>query len=210
MQTGDPSSEIPDQRVTTGVRKVRTNRSRRRSFLVSAGGLAVAGATGAVMILMSSPASYAAGDSPAPMSHEMAGMDMSGTPTQAPMSGDMPGMDHGSGGAPVNAPSSDSPVSKPEATISGPHQGAEGSTEHSHASTKKPSTSGDMPGMDMPGDAHQHGATGASTPKPLVPVLGTFGGASAAVMLSAGMMRQKDRGKLRAKKATRAARRSGK
>jgi hypothetical protein len=194
MQTGDRSDEMPDLRAPTGAREVRRYRSRRHSLLVSAGGLVVAGATGAVMILTSSPASYAAGDPPTPtMSADMPGMDMSGAPTEAPIT-DVPG---------------DAPVSKPEATISGPHQGGEG-TGHSHESTKNPSTSGEMPGMDMPGDAHQHGPAGASAPKPLGPVLGTFGGASAAVMLSAGLMRHKDRDTLQAKKVARAARRSGK
>ena len=63
----------------------------------------------------------------------------------------------------------------------------------------------DMPGMDMSGSSG-----GASVHRPLAPVLGTFGGGSAAVLLTAGMMRRKDRAAGLAKKAARAADRSGK
>jgi hypothetical protein len=64
----------------------------------------------------------------------------------------------------------------------------------------------DMPGMDMTGDAHPHdGATGASGQRPLAPVLGTFGGATSAVMLTAGMMRRKDRAADLARRAARLA-----
>jgi hypothetical protein len=91
---------------------------------------------------------------------------------------------------------------------------------HDHGATASPTqapASGDMPGMDMSGDgsgsagAHQHGAaTGPVTPKPLVPVLGTFGGGTAAVMLTAGILRRKDRERLQVRQAARGARRSGK
>jgi hypothetical protein len=91
---------------------------------------------------------------------------------------------------------------------------------HDHGATGSPTQapeSGDMPGMDMSGDgsgsagAHEHGAaTGPVTPKPLVPVLGAFGGGTAAVMLTAGMMRRKDRERLQVRQAARAARRSSK
>ena len=64
---------------------------------------------------------------------------------------------------------------------------------------------GGMPGMDMSGSSG-----GASVHRPLAPVLGTFGGGSAAVLLTAGMMRRKDRAAGLAKKAARAADRSGK
>ncbi len=64
----------------------------------------------------------------------------------------------------------------------------------------------DMPGMDMPGDSHGHGdATGASSNRPLAPVLGTFGGATSAVLLTAGMLRRKDRAADLAKRAARLA-----
>ncbi len=69
----------------------------------------------------------------------------------------------------------------------------------------------DMPGMDMTGDSHDHGgATGAAAKRPLAPVLGTFGGASSAVLLTAGMMRRKDRAASLAKKAARIAGRAKK
>jgi hypothetical protein len=64
--------------------------------------------------------------------------------------------------------------------------------------------------MDMPG-SHEHGdVTGADAHRPLVPVLGTFGGGTAAVLLSAGMLRRKDRARSLAKKAARIAGRNRK
>ena len=69
-------------------------------------------------------------------------------------------------------------------------------------STPEPTTpdnmSPDMPGMDMGGHAH-----GASASRPLAPVLGTFGGGTAAVLLSAGTLRRKDRAADLVKKAAR-------
>jgi hypothetical protein len=103
------------------------------------------------------------------------------------MSSDMPGMDMGSGSAaPTPTPAAT------EAPIPGPD-------------------AGEMPGMDMSGSTgHQHGgSTGPAASRPLAPVLGTFGGGTVAVMLTAGMMRRKDREVLVAKKAMRAGR-SGK
>jgi hypothetical protein len=68
----------------------------------------------------------------------------------------------------------------------------------------------DMPGMDMSGSHEHSDATGAAAHRPLVPVLGTFGGATSAVLLTAGMMRHKDRELSLAKKATRRAGRAKK
>jgi hypothetical protein len=63
----------------------------------------------------------------------------------------------------------------------------------------------------MPGDSHEHGGTtGTAAKRPLAPVLGTFGGASSAVLLSAGMLRRKDRAAGLAKKAARIAGRAKK
>jgi len=62
-----------------------------------------------------------------------------------------------------------------------------------------------MPGMDMSGSSG-----GAAVHRPLAPVLGTFGGGTAVVLLTAGMMRRKDRTADLVKKAARAAGRSGK
>jgi len=63
-----------------------------------------------------------------------------------------------------------------------------------------------MPGMDMPGMDHEHGSTAESAqPRPLVPVLGTFGGGTSAVLLTAGFLRRKDRAASLAKRATRLA-----
>lgn len=69
----------------------------------------------------------------------------------------------------------------------------------------------DMPGLlDMPG-AHEHShVTGTAATRPLAAVLGTFGGGTAAVLLSAGMLRRKDRARSLAKSAARIARRNRK
>jgi len=66
--------------------------------------------------------------------------------------------------------------------------------------------------MDMPGMSHDEHGDGAEDPvhRPLAPVLGTFGGGSAAVLLTAGMLRRKDRAANLAKKAARAAGRAKK
>jgi uncharacterized protein involved in copper resistance len=78
-------------------------------------------------------------------------------------------------------------------------------------STPAPTGPDEMPGMDMPGMDHGHGDTaGAAVHRPLVPVLGTFGGGSAAVLLTAGMLRRRDRAASLAKKAARAAGRTQK
>ena len=92
--------------------------------------------------------------------------------------------------------------------------------------------SGDMPGMapdpshgsdDMPaatpdpahgsgdgtptGPAHG-GTVEAAVDRPLVPVLGTFGGGASAVMLAAGLLRRRDRARNQTKAAARAARKA--
>jgi uncharacterized protein involved in copper resistance len=79
-------------------------------------------------------------------------------------------------------------------------------------STPAPADHGEMPGMDMPGMSHdEHGeAAGVAAHRPLAPVLGTFGGGSAAVLLTAGMLRRKDRAANLARKAARAAGRTQK
>ena len=92
--------------------------------------------------------------------------------------------------------------------------------------------SGDMPGMDMSGTDHgsggtpdadhgseempgmspqEHGKTAeAVVDRPLAPVLGTFGGGTAAVMLTAGLLRRRDRAQSQTKQAAHADRRSQK
>jgi len=128
--------------------------------------------------------------------------DTSPTPTNpAEMPMDMPGMDMGGGSSPAPTPPADMPQNMPGMDMGG--------------STPEPTTPAnmppEMPGMDMPGDSHEHGGeTGTATKRPLAPVLGTFGGASSAVLLSAGMMRRKDRALNLAKKAARVAGRAGK
>jgi hypothetical protein len=58
--------------------------------------------------------------------------------------------------------------------------------------TLTPTMAPDMPGMDMSGSDHAD-TTAAAARRPLAPVLGTFGGGSAAVLFTAGMMRRRDR-----------------
>jgi hypothetical protein len=142
-------------------------------------------------------------DNPAPtnppaMPQNMPGMDMSGSspaPTNPPaMPQDMPGMDmSGSSPAPTNPPAM--PQDMPGMDMSG----------SSPAPTNPPAMPQDMPGMDMSGSS-----SGAAVHRPLAPVLGTFGGGTAAVLLTAGMMRRKDLDLSLAKKAARIAGRAQK
>jgi hypothetical protein len=215
-RTGDRGHAPHWQQLPLGVRSARTERGRGRSVVISALG---AGTVAAAIMLASAPAYAAAagvpqgfsvdattpgqtghgempgmdmsGSTPTPDGHgEMPGMDMSGSTPTPDGHGEMPGMEHGSG-------------STPEPTHSGEMPGME------HGSGDAPESgheSGDMPGMDH----EQGGAARSDADRPLVPVLGTFGGAASAVLLSAGLMRRKDRADEAAKTAARAARRSGK
>jgi len=96
----------------------------------------------------------------------------------------MPGMDHGSGDMPgMNT----DPTPEP-----GSGDVPETNPEHG---------SGDMPGMSP-----AHGDTEKTAEdRPLAPVLGTFGGGTSAVMLTAGLLRRRDRARGNAKEATHAA-----
>ena len=126
------------------------------------------------------PASVGADDPPAPAN-----------PNDMPM--DMPGMDMGGGTpAPTDVPM---PQDMP-----GMDMGGGSSPEPTIPADMPP----DMPGMDMPGDSHGHDdTTGAAGHRPLTPVLGTFGGATSAVLLTAGLLRRKDRAAGLAKRAAR-------
>lgn len=114
-----------------------------------------------------------------------------------PMSSTMAGMDM-SGSSPAPAPAD--------------HGGMPGMDMSGSTPTPTPTMDPDMPGMDMPGSSHdEHGSTAEAAPdRPLAPVLGTFGGGSAAVLLTAGMLRRKDRAANLAEKAARAAGRAQK
>ena len=77
-------------------------------------------------------------------------------------------------------------------------------TTHDHG------ISADLPGMthehssgDSPGKTHDHATIAATQDRPLGPVLGVFGGASSAVLLSAGLLRRKDRARARARQVAR-------
>lgn len=126
------------------------------------------------------------------------------------MSAEMPGMNHGSGQIPVSSPSP---------TMSDEMPGMEHGSAEVPASSPSPTMSADMPGMEhgsaeTPGEGDHgdaakgdHGdAVEAAPDQPLVPVLGAFGGGTAVVLLTAGMMRSKDRKRLQARQAARAAR----
>jgi hypothetical protein len=92
----------------------------------------------------------------------------------------------GSGSSPTPASTTGMPADMPGMDMSG--------------STPTPTASmpADMPGMDMSGSS-----TGAAANRPLAPALGTFGGATAVVLVAATMMRRKDLAADLAQKAAR-------
>jgi hypothetical protein len=159
-----------------------------RRIMISAVVLAAASAVFGVIMLSSRP-----------MSSAMSGMDMSGSSptTESAHHGEMPGMDM-SGSTPTPTPTMDPDM---------PGMDMSGSTP-----TPTPTMDPDMPGMDMSGASpDEHGEEAVPDPdRPLVPVLGTFGGGSAAVLLTAGLMRRRDRAANLAKKTARAAGRAQK
>ena len=130
------------------------------------------------------------------------GLDKPPVPTGAPeMPMGMPGMDM-SGSSPTPSAPAEMPMDMPGMDMSGT----------SPTPTVAPDAPGgmDMPGMDMPGDSHGHDdAAGTAGHRPIAPVLGTFGGATSAVLLSAGMLRRKDRAASLVRNAARDAGRSG-
>jgi hypothetical protein len=180
-----------------------TSWTRTRRILIPVVLVAVASAAFAVVMMTSRPASSAmsgmnmSGSTPAPADHgEMPGMDMSGsTPAPTPtMDPDMPGMDMPDS-APAPAPTPTMDPDMPGMDMSGGHPAA------------TPTMDPDMPGMSH----EEHGeAAGAAADRPLAPVLGTFGGGSAAVLITAGMLRRKDRAANLARKAARDAARGQK
>src|SRR5664279_5476471 len=112
------------------------------------------------------------------------GSDSSPTPAStAGMPADMPGMDM-SGSTPT--PTASMPADMPGMDMSG-----------SSPTPSTPAMAPDMPGMDM------SGSSAGAAARPLAPVLGTFGAATAVVLLAAGTMRRKDRAADLAKKAAR-------
>jgi hypothetical protein len=211
---GTRDNDTRRQKELTARRRALARSNRRRSIVTSAFGLVVVGAViaGAVVAMMtfaSKPTTSEAGQSLTSsgdtqgMSSDMPGMDMGpgssdvpeADPTPAatpdPGSGDMPGMTGDMPGMDMYAGPTDIPATKPT-----PDPG----------SSDMPGMSGDMPGMSG-GDGHSGKAVAN---RPLAPVLGTFGGGTAAVMLAAGLLRRRDHARDLAKKAARAARRSHK
>ena len=162
----------------------------------------------------SAPAAQSSGEMPG-MDHGAGQVPASSpppAPTGAVPSGEMPGMDHGAS-TPATTPARGSAGGWPEKTHEHGSAGDSPAKADQHGSAgDSPAKadehgSGEMPGMDMPGDSGEHGdAPAADVQRPLVPVLGAFGGGTAAVLLTAGMMRSKDRKRLQARQAARAAR----
>jgi hypothetical protein len=197
-RTGDQDNEAHSQRVpiaVPGAPEARDNR--RRGIVLSAVVLVGASAVLSVLMLTTSMPSAPAAQS-LTIAGDMPGMDhgSGGMPTGSPsptMASDMPGMDHGPAHTHGSSPSPTSTGDSPWKT----HDDS-GTAAHSHGNTA------DMPGMD-------HGtAAGTTKDRPLAPVLGTFGGASSAVLLTAGFLRRRDRARAKAKQAARAARRTQK
>ena len=171
-----------------------------RTIVISAVGLVVASVVVAVVMLTSRPTSSAHGS--------QALTSSSGTSDPAHGSGDMPGMvpdaSHGSEDMPAATPT---------------HDPAHGSSDMPGMAPDASHGSSDMPAATpTPDPAHgsddgtatgpAHGETvEAAVDRPLVPVLGTFGGGASAVMLAAGFLRRRDKARATAKEAARAARR---
>jgi hypothetical protein len=163
----------------------------RRFGVVSMGATVAATAIlGSLMLTSHQEASAAAPVSAAAVPSGLGFDDPPAPPDPNNMPQDMPGMDMSGGSSPEPPPPADMPQDMPGMDMGG------SSPEPTIPADMPP----DMPGMDMTGDSHGHGAAGQ---KPLAPVLGTFGGATSAVLLSAGMMRRKDRALSLAKRASR-------
>src|SRR5450631_578634 len=195
--TGDRSNESPHSQPKGEDRRWR-RRFRVMSVGTTAAGIAV---FGALMLSPAQESSAATAVSPTAVP-VWVGSDGAPAPT-ASMPANMPGMDmSGSSASPTmdpNMPGMDMSGSSPSPTMDPNMPGM----DMSGSSPTPPPPAGmspDMPGMDMSG-----GSGGAAVHRPLAPVLGTFGGGTAAVLLTAGMMRRKDRALSLAKKAARLA-----
>lgn len=165
-----------------------------RRVRAASAGAAIAGLTvfGSLVLTWQQAASAATPLSAVAVPKSVGSDDPPAPANPSDMPQDMPGMDMGGPPAPTDVPM---PQDMPGMDMSG------GSSPEPTIPADMPP---DMPGMDMSGDSHSHaGATGVSGQKPLAPVLGTFGGATSAVLLTAAMMRRKDRALNLAKMAAR-------
>jgi hypothetical protein len=124
-----------------------------------------------------------------------AATSLSVTAVPTTMAQDMPGMDMSGSSPTPPPPSAAMPQDMPGMDLSG----------GSSPAPSAPAMSPDMPGMDMSGSS-----TGAAANRPLAPVLGTFGGATAAILFTASMIRRKDLAAGLAKRAARISGRAGK
>jgi hypothetical protein len=182
-RTGDRSHEVEHSRITGEAPWWR--RIRVASVSATVGAIAVMGS----LMLTSNQQSSAATVVSAAAVSVRAGSD-NPVPSTADMPADMAGMDM-SGSTPT--PTASMPAGMAGMDMSG--------------STPTPTASmpAGMAGMDMSGSS-----SGAPAHRPLAPVLGTFGGASAAILLAASMMRRKALAADLAKKAARISGRAGK
>src|SRR5665647_2460314 len=156
-------------------------RIRVASVGATVGGITVLGS----LMLTSQQVASAATPRSAAVAPVAVGSDNPPAPT-ASMPADMPGMDMGgTTPAPTEAPM---PQDMPGMDMGG----------SSPAPAAPDNMPPDMPGMDMGGSSH-----GAAANRPLAPVLGTFGGGTAAVLLTAGMLRRKEQSADLVKKAAR-------
>ena len=161
--------------------------TRTRRLVISGLGVTALTAVFGAMTLPSSPTSFA-----------MPTLDRSGSTPTPTMADDMPGMDMSSDSPSTSGYPGPTDIPETKPTTPAPDQGGG-------------EMSGDMPGMDMPGDEHDHGSSPeVVSNRPLAPVLGTFGGGTSAVMITAGFLRRRDRVASAAKQAARAARKAAK
>jgi hypothetical protein len=194
ITVGDRRNEIC-QRHAFDVPRPDSRQNPRCLAVVAAGFLALAGAVALAVF----PTAVTSAAAPRPVA-------VSTASTPAPGDQEMPGMDMSE----ADRVAGDTPASVPVPTLSGwPEE------THQHGSGDSPAKaddhgSGEMPGMGTPGGGHDHGdATVTAVNRPLAQVLGTFGGGTAVVLVTAAMMRRKDRDRLEIREAARAARRSG-
>jgi hypothetical protein len=212
---GTRDNDTRRQKELTALRRARAKSNRRRTIATSAFGLIVAGAVvvGAVVAMMM----FASGSTPS----ELAGQSLTSSGDTQGMSGDMPGMDMGPGSSdaatadPAPSPTSDS-GSGDMPGMTGDMPGMDMYPVPKDIPAAKPTPdphSSDMPGMsgDMPGMSGEDGHSETTVKdRPLAPVLGTFGGGTSAVMITACFLRRRDRATGAAKQAARAARRAQK
>lgn len=210
-RTGDQRHKTRNQRAPIAAPRTEAGTNRRHGIIFCSVVLVGVSAVIAVLMLTLGPTSPAPAAQSGAMSGSMPGMDhgSGGMPASSPpptTASEMPAMDHGpdemAGMAGMDHGAGEMPATSPTPTMAADMPGMDHGSGHSQGKTDDHGTS-DMPGMD-------HGVPAAAVDRPLAPVLGTFGGGSAAVMLSAVFLRRRDRARSQAKQCARAARRGQK